>query len=814
MQTKMNFLPRRLVLILLLNIIFLLMVGSFYEIAQKCEIKIYTYGNKNEEAISANILLSSIIADGQELRLSEIPLQKGETYDPVYDDIIINNWNKEKIFTIALDAFKEITLTFGYSPESGIIGIQDGENYTEIDLYNSEYSAYQYIVKSNLKKEYLPYVSIKYFLMTSVFSIALAIVIVAGNKLKVWECRLNDIYELLKIVILNYVLLIYSRFYYYLKFEHLLLISSLLLWGMILEKKEEEKDLKIRILKMLIAIWFTLSFFGETIFLPLNKSSLKTGDLIIFIFLSVIVYFMLSKIINSILYNGINRILYFCSKLSVFFEKLYLLFGIIWVISIAVVIYYFFENDDNIIKIVIFLAYTMLMCCWIKLFKEEKNCFKAYFVLSLLALFPLLLIFNPGNMTADSFDQIGQIWGVYRYSDHHPIMHTMFEKLLLFISGNRVITITAFQIILYSFVCAKGVDYLDKKGMDYKGSYVLLFIMLFWPATVISIVTLWKDILFSIALLWLIILLAEMQDDIKAFWGSRVCIIEFLIALFMVSKFRHNGLLIAFVLFVGLVVKMFQKRLVKGVIMLAGISLFILGTQKVVVSMIDVIPNGSFVSVILFHGLAYEKYMGEDLLTETQEYLEGVIDEPYIKELYSPYTANPYIYSEEAETYGTIFKFKECDLKQVLQIYLREFARNPYLLIKDRLYGTDLLWNVHRGKASGAYNGMYTTELGVNEIGIKRNYIPLENCIKNILRNTEKFETIFWRGGLHLNILLILMIVGLKNRGKQIWLILCPIIMNVISLFLSMAWQDYRYVWFLWLVIPFIFGYTVMLPEK
>ena len=82
------------------------------------------------------------------------------------------------------------------------------------------------------------------------------------------------------------------------------------------------------------------------------------------------------------------------------------------------------------------------------------------------------------------------------------------------------------------------------------------------------------------------------------------------------------------------------------------------------------------------------------------------------------------------------------------------------------------------------------------------------------MRNTEKFETIFWRGGLHLNILLILMIVGLKNRGKQIWLILCPIIMNVISLFLSMAWQDYRYVWFLWLVIPFIFGYTVMLPEK
>lgn len=170
------------------------------------------------------------------------------------------------------------------------------------------------------------------------------------------------------------------------------------------------------------------------------------------------------------------------------------------------------------------------------------------------------------------------------------------------------------------------------------------------------------------------------------------------------------------------------------------------------------------------------------------------------------------MFTEEAKENNAMAKFKGSNLEEVLTIYLKEFLRNPYLLIKDRLYGTDLLWDVFQGTYS--YNDMYAAEFGANNLGLSRKYTPFESIIKSILRVSEKCDAIFWRGGICIDILMILLIVGCIIGLRNIVLMLLPTILNVVSLFLSMAWQDYRYVWFLWLVLPFVFSYVVLVPRE
>ena len=96
-------------------------------------------------------------------------------------------------------------------------------------------------------------------------------------------------------------------------------------------------------------------------------------------------------------------------------------------------------------------------------------------------------------------------------------------------------------------------------------------------------------------------------------------------------------------------------------------------------------------------------------------------------------------------------------------------------------------------------------------LGIERIHTPYEKTLQCILKTTETYEPLFWRGGLYIDILVILLLSEILKKRYRTLIIVSPIILNIGSLFLSMAWQEYRYVWFLTLVTPFVFGILYVL---
>ena len=65
------------------------------------------------------------------------------------------------------------------------------------------------------------------------------------------------------------------------------------------------------------------------------------------------------------------------------------------------------------------------------------------------------------------------------------------------------------------------------------------------------------------------------------------------------------------------------------------------------------------------------------------------------------------------------------------------------------------------------------------------------------------------RGGIYFNIILICSLFLIVNRKKEIG-ILFPLFGNIISLLIAMAYQDFRYIWFIILLCPIILMITLL----
>lgn len=803
-----------LIVALLVNAFFLLLSYETFNVNKSSEIVIYSYGNKNELSSAASVRLVSISSDGTEINLSSIPLPENFVYDSVYDDIIYEGLErgKEAILPLHLEAAENIVLTFASNEYCGLIGIQDGENYQEIDLYNQENSAYYYNVRSNIKHETFPNISIQYLIAVGIVSLIIVGYLCIINTLtKDKEFNKNVCILTIKIFCLNFLLLIIARYYLKLKFEQLLISSSLLLIGLISKISLKDISTKVKVAISVFSVWIAFSLWGSAIFLPLGKLTINMQDILVFILLTCLIYRIFRKLIDIFVFKLQQSVINFASNTVDWFFKYRKIFIIGWLYVITVLIYYVGSPKWNIEFSIFWLLFLGFCYFFWYFFKKRENHFMMYFLISLFAMLPIALICNPANMTSDSFDQLSQIMKK-QYNDHHPVMHTLWEQgiLLLF---HRIEAITFIQIIIFSFVNAKGAYYLRQKGVNEKCVYFLLYVSALWPSTLISTVTLWKDIMFCVAILWLTVLLAQILDDINGFFENKFRIIETFIVFFIVGTFRHNGSFVlgGLILIISIVIFGKSKKICRGILII-GMGVIVIGSKNLILSKLDAVPNGSLVSVVLYHGLAYEKYENVEVEEKTDEFLDSIMPINLAKELYNPSSANPYMFTEEAKENNAMAKFKGSNLEEVLTIYLKDFLRNPYLLIKDRLYGTDLLWDVFQGTYS--YNDMYAAEFGANNLGLSRKYTPFESIIKSILRVSEKCDAIFWRGGICIDILMILLIVGCIIGLRNIVLMLLPTILNVVSLFLSMAWQDYRYVWFLWLVLPFVFSYVVLVPRE
>ena len=193
--------------------------------------------------------------------------------------------------------------------------------------------------------------------------------------------------------------------------------------------------------------------------------------------------------------------------------------------------------------------------------------FIGVFALLLVCWLPWFLYQYPGNLSPDSYNQIGQAVGKTDLSNNHPVLHTLWIRLLITIGGSEqagtaLYSIT--QLLLMASVFALCVLFIYTRTGSVKAAGLTLLYFAFYPVHPIYGMTMWKDIPFSICLLAITMVLVRVTEeqrprDIRLLAG--LCLLLCLL--------RHNGILVFVPVLIYMLCRYQESR---RVILTAGLT--------------------------------------------------------------------------------------------------------------------------------------------------------------------------------------------------------------------------------------------------
>jgi hypothetical protein len=226
-----------------------------------------------------------------------------------------------------------------------------------------------------------------------------------------------------------------------------------------------------------------------------------------------------------------------------------------------------------------------------------------------------------------------------------------------------------------------------------------------------------------------------------------------------------------------------------------------------------VVPNPPAVKLVApIDGIAAVLYHNGNLSEETRQEMYKILPDSTWRSHYRPFSADEYLFFTNMPFVENLSKLST---SQVLHLYLNTLAKNPYLVIRDRLNGSEIVWNVL--EANGSFNYRYCHVIDPNTFGIHSPDSLIKKVLEHLLELSVKIADPFlWRAGIF-NFLTVLLLLSMMKQRKWFLLLFIPVIGTNISLLLSMTLQNFRYVYY----VPLIFGFiwllsisTIMAREK
>ena len=207
----------------------------------------------------------------------------------------------------------------------------------------------------------------------------------------------------------------------------------------------------------------------------------------------------------------------------------------------------------------------------------DKKLFVICFAVLCLCWLPFFLKDFPGSVLGDSFGSIQQALGDAAFSNHFPVVYTLFVGIFLKIGaamGSLTVGVFLYsltQYVLLAAVYAYFLTWLDSKGV--RRWYIVASLLFFAiPQTfAMQAVVMWKDPLFTAFLLLLTMQLADAAQSQGKLLCNQTFLVKWALLLLGIIFFRNNGLYIAAGLLVLLPI-VYRKQAVRvGVLTLCVI---------------------------------------------------------------------------------------------------------------------------------------------------------------------------------------------------------------------------------------------------
>lgn len=416
---------------------------------------------------------------------------------------------------------------------------------------------------------------------------------------------------------------------------------------------------------------------------------------------------------------------------------------------------------------------------------------------------------NPGNMSYDTYNQVSQLKGIIPFNTWHPIGHTFFIGLLLKIWDNYAV-ITIFQILFFSSITSVFYIILLKQRVKWQLIYVTAIVMSAIPSTGVNVVTQWKDIPFTVGLLWGTLILFKLTLEMTYF-SKMSHVFEFVFCLLTICLFRFNGILAFILTLVVAFIYVFnsKNKIQKRNYYISTITILLIITliNSVIPNRLNAVPNPPGMKLRpIYQGYAAIYVSGEedDLSSQSRKLIETVSTPEQMYEFYNPYFADT-LSSNIPKFLNNLSKI---NTSTALKIYIEALIEEPEVIVGDKLNLATTMWSVTKDPFS--YNNAYTTVIQkemIEEFGVSRSENRMTRIVEKIARVTyyENYlsNTLVWRTGFFLALEFILMLYLIIRRDKRLSLFI-PLICNALIVFLTMPAQDYRYLWFINIIFPFL----------
>ncbi len=431
----------------------------------------------------------------------------------------------------------------------------------------------------------------------------------------------------------------------------------------------------------------------------------------------------------------------------------------------------------------------------------------AIFIITLVICLIYQYIFFPYIPHVDGVMELSNI-DMNKFSNWHPYFHTIILSFFTNILGNAQYFIT-FRLIIYCLLLNSILFYFYRNGLTLPKIYLISILFTIFPITGVMLVTLVKDTDFSLALIALSFYLYLLIKDNTYFRSKKRNYIFLSLSLLLTATFRHNGLYITVVIALILIVlAIFKKRyLLLTSTLLVLISIYVIESPLYKYLHVEDGPRNVEISTML-HGFTYLMVEDKKIDEETYYYLiNNIFSEEDFKKSYDPYNIDLQLHYV-----NNGYRDLPLDKKKIIKGYFKQIFMSPIELIKDRLYGVDLVWNVgQKDKVRNYKYQLYYDEFETDYSDSELYKLHYQKTLSKIVNKTllaitsvDILNAIFFRGGIYLAILLVFTYYYLRKKEKTIIAIL-PVVVNILTLMLAMAHQEYRYVWVIQLCIMLIY---------
>lgn len=421
-------------------------------------------------------------------------------------------------------------------------------------------------------------------------------------------------------------------------------------------------------------------------------------------------------------------------------------------------------------------------------------------VISIIALY-------PGIFTVDSLSQLRQAAGEINYNDWHPLGHTFLFYTIPYGLTGQLLSVTVAHVLFYIFTWAYLFSSLESFGLRRGVMLAVQACLVIIPTNLFLSVTMWKDIPFTCAGAMLTINLIKLYRDKQLFHKIPFLIgTGLLLGLFTVV--RHNGSVVGPVVAVLFLI-FYRKNILKAVIP-AGIALAMLLSVRVAGAAVDAVPNPDGMPFRWFTQIAGGiLYDGGDVTEEEMQKLDLVIPRDDWVKYFNRYLNDPLINSSAVKVQYTLGDYK----RELVEATLSMSLRNPLKALNAELYITEITWRI---LPKGPVNVVsYSNRLDDYGLQIKKDtfLFKIYHTGMEFVR-TSPLTVIFTHQGIFFFLTVCMFFIAvLRRQGWRALLVFTPVLFNVMSLWISIPSQDYRYVYLTVLAFPALVAFTFAPPS-